>query len=272
VPIHHLDCATFCPSGQRWLSGEGSVFGRAEMCGHVLLIETADSLVLVDTGFGSEDVADPKRIGFPRHILRPRMSAEQTATARIAALGLDPADVRHVVTTHLDFDHAGGLPDFPGAEVHVFRPEMEIALDPPFSQRPRYIPAHFAHGPKWNAHDVDGDEWLGFEAVRVLPGVDPEIVLIPLPGHSRGHSGVAVRDSDRWLVHCGDAYFFHGEVETPPSCPPGLSVFQAMNGDKNGVRKQNRDRLRELAGREGDAVRLFCAHDPAELRALQAAG
>ncbi|WP_373317754.1 MBL fold metallo-hydrolase [Planotetraspora silvatica] len=28
-------------------------------------------------------------------------------------MGYDPADVRHIVVTHLDVDHCGGLPDFP---------------------------------------------------------------------------------------------------------------------------------------------------------------
>lgn len=267
--IHHLDCATFCPSGRRFLAGEGSPFAAAHLCGHVLLIEADDALVLIDTGFGQEDAADPSRLGFVRFLVSARPSAEQTAVARIQALGLEPGDVRHVVVTHLDFDHAGGLPDFPDAEVHVFRPEMEIALDPPRGQTPRYRPAHFAHGPKWRAHEVDGDEWLGFEAVRTLPGTDPEIVLIPLPGHSKGHSAVAVRQDDRWLVHCGDAYMFHGEVETPASCPAGLRAFQTLNGWSNKTRLGNRDRLQELAAREGEGVRLFSAHDVTELRALQ---
>ena len=267
--IHHLDCATFCPRGRRMLAGEGSAFGEAHLCGHVLLIEAGDALVLVDRGFGRQDVADPRRIGFLRFLLRPRMRHEQTAIAQIAARGLDPRDVRHVVVTHLDFDHAGGLPDFPEATVHVFKPEMEIALDPPLGERPRYIPAHFEHGPKWQPYDVDGDRWMGFEAVRVIEGLDPEILIVPLPGHSKGHSAVAVREGEHWLVDCGDAYFFHGEVRTPASCPPGLKVFQALNGYDNKTRQSNRDRLQELAARQGDGVRLFCSHDVTELQALQ---
>lgn len=43
-------------------------------------------------------------------------------------------DVRHIVLTHLDLDHAGGLPDFPHAKVHVHateprRPAPNCALD-----------------------------------------------------------------------------------------------------------------------------------------------
>lgn len=268
--IHHLSCATMCPYGAKLLAGEGGLLAKAKLCAHVLLVETSEALVLVDTGFGSDDVANPRRLGRPfRAAIRPVLSAEQTALAQIKAMGLDPADVRHIVNTHLDVDHAGGLSDFPAAEVHVFRPEMEAANAPSIREKLRYIPAHIAHDPKWYPHDVEGDEWKGFEAVRAIPGLDPEILLIPLPGHSRGHSAVAVREGDGWLLHCGDAYFFHGEMRSPPTCPPGLRFFQTAVGFDGKARRQNQERLRELAARHGDEVRLFCAHDVTELRALQ---
>ena len=82
---------------------------------------------------------------------------------------------------------------------------------------------------------------------------------------------VAVRDGDRWLVHCGDAYFYHGEKQTPPSCPPGMRLFETLVGFNGTVRRRNMERLRELAREHGDEVRLFCAHDASELRELLAA-
>jgi glyoxylase-like metal-dependent hydrolase (beta-lactamase superfamily II) len=66
-------------------------------------------------------------------------------------------------------------------------------------------------------------------------------------------------------VHCGDAYFNQGEVATPPSCPPALRFYQPLLAADNKARKANAERLRELAGRHGDQVRLLCAHDPHEL-------
>ncbi len=270
MKIHHLSCATMCPRGAKLLEGEGGLLETTELCAHVLLVETSDALVLVDTGFGRDDVANPKRLGQPfRASIRPVLSVEDTAHAQIRALGLDPADVQYVVPTHLDVDHAGGLPDFPGAEVHVFRPEMEAATAPSLREKLRYIQGQFAHGPDWHPHEVSGDEWMGFEAVRVIPGLEPEIVLVPLPGHSRGHCAVAVRDGDGWLLHCGDAYFHRNEMKTPPSCPPGLRVFQNLVGYNQKARRSNQERLRELAARRGDVVRLFCAHDTTELRAMQ---
>jgi glyoxylase-like metal-dependent hydrolase (beta-lactamase superfamily II) len=121
-------------------------------------------------------------------------------------------------------------------------------------------------------HEPDGDEWMGFESVRILPGSDAEILLVPLIGHTRGHTGVAIKHDGRWLLHCGDSYFHRDEMRTPPSCPPVLKAFQNVNSVDNAARRQNSERLRELA-RRGDAeVELFCSHDAATLAGMQGAG
>ena len=138
-------------------------------------------------------------------------------------------------------------------------------MNPGWRERARYVAAHWAHGPRWVKHEVDGDEWLGFDSVRILPGSDAEILLIPLPGHTLGHTGVAVRHADRWVLHCGDAYFYHGEVETPAHCPPGLRAFQALNQVDGAARRANRERLRELAQRHTHDIELICSHDASTL-------
>jgi hypothetical protein len=87
----------------------------------------------------------------------------------------------------------------------------------------------------------------------------------------RGHTGVAVNAGARWLLHCGDAYFNHAQVATPPSCPPLLGVFQRLLASDNAARVANTERLRELAAAHGDEVQLFSAHDRHELERFQAA-
>jgi glyoxylase-like metal-dependent hydrolase (beta-lactamase superfamily II) len=245
---------------------------RANIVCHCLAIEAGDGLVLVDTGFGVEDAANPRRLGFfMATLLQARPAVETTALRQLEGLGFSAGDVSHVVTTHLDPDHTGGLPDFPQAEVHVFAPELEAAMHPRLDERLRYLDAHWKHEPKWVAHRSDGgDEWFGFESVRILPALDAELALVPLIGHSRGHTAVAIRDDEGWLLHCGDAYFNHREVETPPSCPPMLRFFQGLTAADKRARKSNRDRLQELAAAHGDEVTFFCSHDPHELEREQA--
>jgi glyoxylase-like metal-dependent hydrolase (beta-lactamase superfamily II) len=260
--IHHLNCGTMCPRGARLIAGEGGLLASARLVCHCLLVEGAEGLVLIDTGFGLADTRRPRQLGRPfLTVVRPRVDAAETAISQIRELGFEPGDVRHIITTHLDLDHAGGLPDFPDAEVHLLGRELRAAMSPGWRERPRYLAVHWAHGPHWVQHDVDGDEWFGFESVRILPGSDAEILLIPLPGHTLGHTGVAIRRADGWLLHCGDAYFHHGEVQTPPYCPPGLRVFQELNQLDRTARRQNRERLRELAERHPHELELICSHD-----------
>lgn len=147
--------------------------------------------------------------------------------------------------------------------MHVFAPELEAALRPSLRERSRYLPKQWAHGPDWVEHRVEGEQWLGFESVRPLPGIETELALVPLVGHTAGHCGVAVSTGGGWLLHCGDAFFHRGQVATPPSCPPGMRLFQALTARDRAAREANAERLRALAAEQGERVRLICSHDPA---------
>lgn len=275
MKIHHLNCATMRPRGGRLVSGSGSLFAAAEMVCHCLLIETDDGLVLVDSGLGTDDIADPDATlsrQFQR-LARPALDVAETAVRQVERLGFAASDVRHVVLTHLDLDHAGGIRDFPDAQVHVLRTELEAAIAARTSiERSRYPREQRARDPKWVTHDPRGEEWFGFAAVQDVPGLPPEILLVPLIGHTVGHTGVAVRDGERWLLHAGDAYFHHGEMNVDaPYCPPALRFMQRQMETARGVRLANQERLRELVRTHGDEVTVFSAHNPEELRALAAA-
>jgi glyoxylase-like metal-dependent hydrolase (beta-lactamase superfamily II) len=270
VRVHHLNCGSLCPHGGRFLGGEGGLLSRATISCHCLLIEGSDGLVLLDTGFGAEEARDPSKLAAIHRALGARVGSAETALAQVEALGFSAGDVSHLVFTHLDPDHAGGLADFPAARVHVLATELDAALRPPLRERARYDGSNWAHGPSWVRHAPGGDEWFGFESGRILPDLDFELLLVPLAGHSRGHTGVAINTGARWLLHCGDAYFHHGEVQTPPSCPPGLTVFQAISATDSKARKANAERLRELADRHGEDVELLCSHDPHYLEQAQA--
>lgn len=240
--------------------------GGHDLVAHCLLIEGDDGLILVDTGLGTGDVADPGRLGPARHLIGPVLDPAGSAVARIRALGLDPADVRHVLVTHLDLDHAGGLGDVPTAQVHVHAAELEIARRRPRDARLRYRPAQWAHGPHWVEHAASGETWLGFDRVRVVEGAGVEIAMIPLAGHTAGHAGFAVRTRDGWLLHCGDAYIHHDEIATPPPPSRGRALYHRLNSHDERARRANVARLADLARDHGSEVTLVCSHDPSDLR------
>jgi glyoxylase-like metal-dependent hydrolase (beta-lactamase superfamily II) len=259
VKVHHLDCATMCPLG-------GARFGQVDtMVGHCLLVETDRALVLVDTGFGT---GDRRRLpwGF-RAVARPSLDPDTTALARVRALGFDPRDVRHVVLTHLDLDHAGGISDFPEATVHVRQAELDRALGrPDLRSKLRYVTSQWSTGTRWAPYTSAGERWNGFEAVRSIDGLPADILMIPLGGHSAGHQAVAVPGGPGWLLHVGDlwAHRAHLHGRSPPW---GVAAFEWMIADDRPLLRQNQARVRDLA-RSAPEVRVFCAHDADDLREL----
>jgi glyoxylase-like metal-dependent hydrolase (beta-lactamase superfamily II) len=151
--IHHLNCGTDCPLGGALFDGRSKGPTGHLVC-HCLLIESDAGLVLVDTGYGLRDVDHPHRRPHPRitrtmrALLNIRLREEETAVRQIERLGFAPRDVRHILLTHLDFDHAGGLEDFPNAVVHLMDAEYSAATGPRrgFVPRNRYRPAQFRRG------------------------------------------------------------------------------------------------------------------------------
>ncbi len=268
--IHHLRCGTDCPFGGALFDGR-STGALGELVCHCLLIETETcGLVLVDTGYGLRDVAHP----FPHRISRPfaamlniRLREEETAARQIEALGFSRRDVRHIVITHLDFDHAGGIEDFPEARVHLTRTELDTfhAARRGFVMHERYRPAQVDEVREWRTYRADGEPWFGFSAVRQMEGLPPEILLIPLRGHTYGHAGVAIDTGGGWLLHAGDAYFFRDEVRRPDRrCTPGLRAYQTLMEVDRKARLDNQARLRALSLDAAAEVRMICAHDVVE--------
>ncbi|MBK0393271.1 MBL fold metallo-hydrolase [Ramlibacter algicola] len=274
--VHHLNCISTCPAGGHLMdSRTPGVLTRAHLCCHCLLLETNDGLVLVDTGLGLRDCASPRTrlSAFFLALLKPEFRDEMTAARQVEQLGFKRSDVRHIVLTHLDFDHAGGLDDFPHASVHMTRVERDYALlQKTWLDRQRFRPQQWRETrPQWQVYgEAGGDSWFGFNAVRNLRGLPDDILLVPLPGHTHGHAGVAVRKDDgKWLLQAGDAYFFHREMDIEqPWCTPGLRMYQAMMEKDRKQRLANQRRLRELRHHHGAQVQLCCGHDPIEFERL----
>ncbi|MBD2244249.1 MBL fold metallo-hydrolase [Nostoc sp. FACHB-888] len=267
--IHHLNCGCMCPIGGALFDGFSRGLTACLVC-HCLLIETNQGLVLIDTGFGQRDIQAPlSRLSpFFMNLNRIKFEQKYTAVAAIERLGLNPRDVRHIVLTHLDFDHAGGLEDFPEATVHVMLSEIEAAKERHgFVSSRRYRPGQWDEVKNWKYYSAGGEPWFGFEAVRNLEGLPPEILLIPLVGHTRGHAGIAIETSEGWLLHAGDAYFYRHEVGSPKRvCTPGLRAYQSFMEVDRKARLYNQDKLRALSLDHSSEVRLFCSHDAIEFK------
>jgi glyoxylase-like metal-dependent hydrolase (beta-lactamase superfamily II) len=255
--VHHLNCGTMR-------------LPTAPLVCHVLLLETETSLVLVDTGFGLQDIADPRgRLGDYRHVIRPALDPAETAVRQVEALGFTAEDVRHIVLTHLDSDHAGGLADFPRATVHTTAAEWTAAQTPAtLVERTRYRAAQWSHGPRVVTHGPTGEAWCGFAAAKPITD---GLVLVPLPGHTRGHAAYAVDTGTGWLLHAGDAFYHHSTVDGHGREPLVLAVQERLVAVNWAQVRANHDRLAELH-RADSAVTIVSAHDPSMLHRAQAHG
>ncbi len=179
-----LESAIYDSIGGRLFNGVSpGLLGRVVCAAQ--LIETQDGLVLVDTGYGVQDVEHPHpRTSRLFHaLLNIRFRIQDTALFQLQARGFAASDVRHIVLTHLAFDHADGIEDFPQAPVHVLAREREAAerRRRSFIARRRYRPAQFDAVCDWRTYAAGGEPWFGFEAVRALEGLPPEILMVTRP-------------------------------------------------------------------------------------------
>lgn len=258
MKVHHLNCGTMN-------------MPTAPMVCHVLLIETDNGLVLVDSGYGTDDCDDPRRVGPSRHMIRAVLSHEETVAHQIERLGFKRDDVRHIVITHLDMDHAGGLSDFPAARVHVTSAEALGAIwAPSRREKIRYRSAQWAHNPDIVEHDPRGEKWRGFAAAKELTDIAPGIALVSLPGHTRGHACVAVDAGHRWVLHAGDAFYHYGTLDGQSPVPRALARMESLFAFDRKAVLANHARLAELYRRKDPDLLIVCAHDPSLLEQARA--
>jgi len=159
------------------------------------LIETANGRVLYDVGCDYNKVATPElraRYFDPMRPLfdPPVMTEEQRIPGYLKRLGLTTRDIDVVFLGHLHFDHAGGLCDVRGCDVHVHEAELDAVATGLY-------------------RGVFPEELLGKDAWRVQSGdyeVTPGVRAICTPGHSAGHMSLVVElPRGRPVVICGDA-------------------------------------------------------------------
>src|SRR5215211_4214752 len=113
--------------------------------------------VLIDTGFHPSVAVDSrKNLGrLSLTVLKEvRMEPEQSASAQLRARGIEPAQVKVVIMTHLHMDHASAISDFPGATFVLSRAEWAAATSQ--SQRDGYVKRQFDHAFDYRLLDFEG--------------------------------------------------------------------------------------------------------------------
>jgi N-acyl homoserine lactone hydrolase len=159
------------------------------------LIETPNGRILYDVGCDYSKIAAPDlRTRFFDPMLpmfeHPRMFPEQRISHYLQHLGLTTLDVDVIFLGHLHFDHAGGLTDFPGCEVHVHQDELEAAKSGLDSG---VFPDEIAGSEQWQLQSAE---------YSVAPGIH----AIATPGHTAGHMSLLIElPKGHPVILCGDA-------------------------------------------------------------------
>lgn len=256
--VHHLNCGSI-----------SSPFLDAVT--HVLLCEFEHGVVLVDVGLGSADIEHPiARIGVAGKLTFGAVDHTQLAISQLTSRGIATGDVAAIIATHLDFDHVGGVSDFPDIPVFVDERERSAAFARrSLKEHGRYRKPHL-HDLEQVVEGVDTTETepLPFGLGGVALDESETLWLLPLAGHTRGHCAVAVRTSGGWLVHAGDAFFsvgtLHPEQAVAPTHQRAETVERLLAIDKAAI-GANHDALRTAAG--CGAV-VICSHDLTQFRQM----
>lgn len=268
MKIHHLNTGTFRPIGGRLVSDGVAGFRGGRAVSHCLLIETAkDGLVLVDTGPGASLRPAGRMLELAFNVaLRPDYGPVESPSAQVKALGFDPTDVRHILLTHLDPDHIGGLVEFPWAQVHLSQTELDAATAPRHFRERLFAHGQWAHGVQWAPIPDSTETWKGIPNARTISGLPDGIVAVALPGHTEGHTGYAVATdaatTSDWILHGGDSHFSRLQIapEAGHKVPLGIKAFYRLTQYDAVVQRQTLARL--VDAHASPEVRIICSHDP----------
>jgi glyoxylase-like metal-dependent hydrolase (beta-lactamase superfamily II) len=187
-----------------------------------ILVRTPDGNIIIDSGLGNKLTDKQKKIF--------RVTAEWDVGGSLAEVGLSRDDIDHVILTHCDFDHSGGVvmhnrqgePEltWPRAVHHVQKAEWEDVLDPNSRAVNTYWPVNL---------DLLKDNPL-LELVEGEAEVLPGIRISITGGHTRGHQVIWLSSQGEKAVHLGDLLpnhaFFHPLWVTPYDNFPLDSIDQ----------------------------------------------
>lgn len=167
---------------------------------HSWLVRTKHHTILIDTGSGNDKERPRNRIF--HHLDNPYLE-------RLAAAGVDPADVDHVLHTHLHVDHCGWntrlvdgrwVPTFPNAR-HVFSRAEEDYYASPESHNEVNVPSLGVYEDSVRPIvDAGQAERIANEGGDYLD----MFTFHPTPGHSIGHMSIELRSKGESVLFCGD--------------------------------------------------------------------
>lgn len=182
----------------------GSWFKSRVAAYSAVLVDHPQGRFLFDSGLGS-DARREFKTGVP-FWLKPFMSYENHKPAKTQlADKIKKEPVRMIILSHLHWDHASGIRDFPDAEVWTPRQEYDWALGSHAAPGSN-LPSEYANsGIRWRFIEFGRVAYENFDrSLDVFQ--DGSVVLVPLPGHTPGSMGMFIN------LKSGKRFFFTGDT------------------------------------------------------------
>src|ERR1051326_2280740 len=159
-----------------------------------VLVRHPNATFLYDTGLCSDIGLILMDQSFIFRQTLARFTFELSISSHLQRLGLTPRDLSFALISHLHWDHVSGALDLPGLALHVNRIEFEAARKKLFAQHPELVP-RLLHNNPIELFELQGTSYAGFGSSLDLFG-DGSIILLPLPGHTAGNTGMLIRRSN----------------------------------------------------------------------------
>jgi N-acyl homoserine lactone hydrolase len=194
--LYALTCGRL--SGELGYLMEGGE-GRVELPIPAYLIEHPKGRVLFDTGMHPDCQRDPAaRVGARiAGLFDFNYRPGEEVSARLEAIGRDPAKIDLIVNSHFHFDHVGGNALIPNATMIVQRREWDAGMDPDMAARRGFDRRDFDLGHKRLLADGEYDVFG-----------DGSVVCLPTPGHTPGHQSLKLRLDSGEIVLAADSCYF----------------------------------------------------------------
>jgi N-acyl homoserine lactone hydrolase len=179
---------------------------------------------IVDTGLHPSVTAKPAaNMGrIAATFARPKLDPGDDLPSQLRRRGVDSGDVRLAVMTHLHYDHASGMAEFPHATFILSAAEWRSATTERRPSLAGYRPAHYDYAFDYRtiSYEENTDSYSTFGRTFDLFG-DGSVRLAFTPGHSAGHQSVICRLRERDFVIAGDVIYVRDQLrDTPPSPRP----------------------------------------------------
>ena len=180
----------------------------------VWAIVNENRTIVVDTGFDHTEAADRGR----SLICLPREGLEM--------IGVDAAKVEDVIVTHLHYDHAGTLDDFPAARFHLQEREMKYATGRHMCQAHLQHPYTCDHVVGMVRRVFDGRVAFHDGSRELAPGIEVHLI----GGHTAGVQCVRVMTRRGWVMLASDASHFYENMDTGSPFSIAYSVAEMIDG------------------------------------------